>query len=212
MIPQTEISTHSRTDRLCAHRHTEAYVALVLDGGYSELSADGAWFCEPADVVIHPSHHLHAKSFKGRTKVLNLQVPVKYASCNEFRSYAVVRPACSDEVMRAMNDPRALRRELRNATSVGQQLPNDWVDAMARDLSADAGLRIAELARKYSVTQAHASRAFRKRYCITPLEFRSEGRFRRALDLLRRTNTVWPRSRSWPVIPINPISAVSSRR
>lgn len=138
MILHTEISTHSGTDRLFAHRHAEAHVALVLDGGYSELSADGAWCCEPGDVVIHTPHHLHANSFKGRTKVLNLRVPFEYASYREFRSCSVVRPACSDEVMRAMNDPGALRQELRSAMPVGQQPPIDWVDSMARDLSANS--------------------------------------------------------------------------
>jgi AraC-like DNA-binding protein len=186
MILHTDISTHYGTDRLFAHRHADAYVAVVLDGGYSELSADGAWFCEPGDVVVHPPHHLHANSFKGRTKVLNLRVPLEYASYREFRSYSVVRPACCDEVMRAMNDPGALRQELCSAIPVGQQLPSDWVDAMARDLSANAELRIAELAKKYAVTNEHASRAFRKRYLMTPSELRSEGRFRRALELLHR--------------------------
>jgi AraC-like DNA-binding protein len=185
MTLHAEITSHSRGDRLFPHRHARAYVALILDGAYSELSADGAWVCEPGDVVIHPPHHLHANSFKGRTKVLNLQIPVEYTGCREFRSYSVVRPACVDEVRRAMNDPGALRQELCNAMPVGQQHPDDWVDFMAKDLTENTSIRIAELARKYSVTHEHASRVFRKRYFMTPSEFRSESRFRRALNLLR---------------------------
>lgn len=184
---RSEITVHSQTDELHAHRHFGAYVALVLEGGYNELSTDGAWMLEPGDVVVHPPHHLHANCFIGKTKVLNLCIPDEDESSDEFQSYSVLRPSCSDEILRKRIDSGALREELRKAETVDRPEPDNWVDAMARDLAADASIRIADLARRYSVTIEHVSRRFRHRYFMTPSTYRMERRFRYALELLRLT-------------------------
>lgn len=181
------LSSHSETNQLHPHRHAEAYVALVLDGGYYETSADGTWFCEAGDVVVHPPHHLHGNSFKGSTEVLNLQIPNEWLALDSFRSYSVIRPGSIDELLRKNVDFRALQEELSDAKQVCALPPDDWVSSMASELAADPGVRVADLARKHSVTNEHASRAFRKRYCMTASAFRSESRFRRAQELLRET-------------------------
>lgn len=184
---RSEVTSHSETDKLHAHRHFGAYVALVLEGGYSELSTDGAWALEPGDVVVHPPHHLHANCFKGRTKVLNLYIPDADDTSDEFQSYSVLRPSRSDEILRGRIGFDALREELRNAEKVNRQEPDNWVDEMASDLAADACIRIADLAKRYSVTIEHVSRRFRQRYFVTPSAYRIERRFRHALELLRLT-------------------------
>jgi AraC-like DNA-binding protein len=186
MIFDSDITTHSSPDQMHGHRHKRAYVALVLEGGYRELSADGAWSLEPGDVVVHPPYHFHANSFNGRTNVLNLRVPEALSDEEEFRSYSVMRPACDHHLLRA-GDVAAVREVLHQAEEVAPGEPCDWVDSMARDLATDFSARIKDLAQTYSVTMEHASRRFRQRYLMTPSTLRSERRFRHALTLLQRT-------------------------
>lgn len=186
MIFESDITTHSAPDELHGHRHRRAYVALVLEGGYRELSADGAWSLEPGDVVVHPPYHFHANSFEGKTDVLNLRVPEALSDEEDFRSYSVMRPACGHDLLGA-GDIAAVREVLHKAANVPPSKPCDWVDSMARDLAANFSARIKDLAQTYSVTMEHASRRFRQRYLMTPSTLRSERRFRHALTLLQCT-------------------------
>lgn len=188
MILSSEITLHSSADTLHAHRHREAYVALVLDGRYEELSPDGAWHCEAGDLVVHPPYHVHANTFAGTTRVLNFYVPGPVSTEHELQSYAVMRPACPEDLMIAGRDIDALRETLHNATVVGASTSGDWVDLMVEDLVADSSARISDLARNYSVSPEQASRRFRQRYRMTPSSIRSERRFRRALKLLWTTS------------------------
>lgn len=182
-----EVSCHAGTDQLHGHRHQAAYVALVMDGGYHELGPDGAWLLEPGDVVVHPPYHFHANSFTGQTRVLNFRIPDTLAREQQFQSYAVVRPRCSDDLLRKGADFAALHAALATADTLAAREPSNWVDLMAQDIVADSGVRIADLAQRYRVSTEHVSRRFRQRYLMTPSTLRGERRFRRALELLSRT-------------------------
>lgn len=187
MTLHRKISSHASADRLHGHRHKGAYVALVLDGGYHELSPDGAWLLEPGDVVVHPPYHFHANSFTGRTSVLNFRLADRLSRQPEYLSYTVLRPHCCEDLLRTDSDLDALQATLVAAERVKAREPSNWVDMMAQDIVADSGVRISTLARRYSVTVEHASRRFRQRYLMTPSTIRGERRFRRALQLLHRT-------------------------
>ena len=184
---RTDITSHTVSDQLCGHRHKGAYVAIVLDGGYDELSADGAWYVRPGDLVVHPQFHFHANTFRGNTRVLNWRIPGALSAHATFQTYQVIRPNGCDDLLSADGDLAALQEAMSRAEAVTAVEPGDWVDLMAQDLAANPCIPIANLARRFSVSPEHASRRFRQRYLMTPTMVRSERRFRHALELLQRT-------------------------
>ena len=188
MHARAEITRHTESDRLHGHRHTRAYVALLLDGRYEEFSADGAWSVLPGNIVVHPRFHLHANTFGGTTKVLNWRVPDAISDHPVFQDYRVLDSVRCDDLLRPESDPDALLEVLSCSETVAAAGARDWIDLMAEDIAADPCASIADLARRFSVTPEHASRRCRQRFLMTPATVRSERRFRNALELLRRTS------------------------
>lgn len=58
------------------HRHGEAYVALVLEGGYEEAGVLGRVRVEPGQAVLHGAFEGHRNRIGARgARVLNLTLP-----------------------------------------------------------------------------------------------------------------------------------------
>ena len=169
------------------HRHSCAYLALVLDGGYLETSVDGLWQCEPGDLVIHPPFHFHANTFHGQTAVLNFHVTHSNAVKHRISEYTVVRPRHADALLSRNASVAEVIATLDAAIPVEQQAWSGWVATMANEFARDPSQRVADLAEQLSVSPEHASRHFGKRVSMSPAVFRSECRFKSAFDLLRHT-------------------------
>ena len=76
-MKQTFESKHAPSVQMSAHRHSDSYAALVLDGSYSEASLDGRYACSPGVLTVHPPWHTHANEFgNGGAVVLNFPMPV----------------------------------------------------------------------------------------------------------------------------------------
>lgn len=178
---------HARGDRIAPHRHDLGYAALVLDGCYEELSADGFWRAEAGDLILHPAFHLHLNRFEvGGARVLNVILPHVALRRLAAKRYAVVRVRDPDRF--------ACKAEKAEIDAVGEALeaasprreaePRDWLDRFASDLRILPQQRIGDLARAHGVTAEHAARAFVRRFGMTSARMRAEHRLQAALRAL----------------------------
>jgi AraC-like DNA-binding protein len=186
MIETHETRHHANT-QIAAHRHQNAYVALVLSGNYLESGPDGSWQCSAGELVVHPPYHLHANCMgTSGARVLNFELPTHVETKLGRSTYGVyVLPDPGRLERMSRRDPYAALAE---ADAVKERKPQDasssWLDRLAETFLQTPNRPVAALARVTRCSPEHLSRAFRKRFGIAPAAFRREQRLRRALHLL----------------------------
>lgn len=176
---------HAPRERLALHRHTEPYVALVLEGGFDECSVDGRWRCEPGDLVVHPAWHLHADAFGSRaSRVLGLRLPALAARGLGARC-GVWRVRGEPALLRARRpDAAALAATLAAAEPLAPSPPGATAGALLAALADGETRRVGVAAARAGRSREHASRAFHAALGLPPRAFLAERRLRRALALL----------------------------
>jgi len=165
---------------MASHRHLEPYAALVLDGSYDEMSADGRFSCGAGVLIVHPSWHAHANTF-GNSGAIVLNLPA---------------PAADGLSAVQVPDPDAIAKiALRNPEEAGMAAveeshtcppvaPAPWLARLAALLGTDQDSDISELATRCGVSPEHASRACKRWFGLGPAGLRREGRLRTAIELL----------------------------
>ena len=174
-------SSHISEERIAAHRHSEAYAALVLDGEYVEISADGRYSCSRGTLTIHPSWHQHADEIgKSGARILNW--PVNYA--DGLRSVKIVDV---DSIIRlALRCPiEATNAALEEAELISPISPAPWLVSLTSLLASEPSAEIADLAGACGVSTEHAIRACKKWFGTSPGALRRELRLQRAIKKLR---------------------------
>lgn len=162
------------------HRHSAAYAAIILDGGYVEAGAGGRVAVEPGDVVVHPRYSAHGDQIGRRgARTLNLELPAD-AGDGVYRLEGDV-----DEVIAlALNDdaaaPAALMTALSGARARREAYLCDWPDELARSLASDPGLALADWAQTAGLSAESVSRGFKRAFGISPKAFRAEAKSRLA--------------------------------
>ena len=190
MRPPPE-TVHAGNSELPLHRHHEGYIAVVLDGGYDEVSPDGRFRCRVGTVVAHPRYHFHRNRFTDRgARVLNLPVPVDlratltYGVTTSTAAEAIVRLAQRDSIAAARAAVEELALGLEPAAG-----PPAWLaklaDRLRQDVADAAHVSVGDAAREVGVSAAHASRAFKEWFGLPPVRYRGEHRVRRAVFLLQ---------------------------
>lgn len=177
---------HARGDQIAPHRHELGYAALVLDGAYDELSADGVWRVAAGDLVLHPSFHLHLNRFElGGARVLNVALPHVLLRTWDAQDYAVMRVRDPDRFVRKAetHEVDAVGEALEDAAPLKLSAPRDWVDRLAIQLR-EPHRRISALARDHGVSPEHVARVFVKRFGMSPARLRAEHRLQAALRAL----------------------------
>jgi AraC family transcriptional regulator len=176
---------HRARSAIALHRHAAPYLALVIEGSYEEYSVDGAWVCEPGDLVVHPAWHLHANRFKqasctvrnflwtscdvsvmgGSASVLKLRDPAALMGNGQIGADALADAVARGEPRSFLVQPAAFARfasSLRDGPEAG----------------------VASLAAGMGMSREHVTRVFRRQFGLSPRDFRTEGRMRRALELI----------------------------
>lgn len=178
---------HAGGSSLDTHRHREGYVALVLQGEYVELSADGRCECAPGTVIVHPPFHAHANRFRGAdtVNVLNVRLAegVRAGPARAARLDAAEASTLSSMMARdARGSARIVVEEIvpRRIASNGA----GWAARLIAALHSDDDRPIAALASAVGVSPEHASRHLRRLIGLAPSEVRAEARLRRALRAL----------------------------
>jgi AraC-like DNA-binding protein len=169
-----------RPGRECVprHRHSSAYAAVVLAGGYEEAGEHGRLRVTAGAVIVHGAFEAHLNRIDAQgARILNIELP----DC--------IEPAC---VLGTLRDPdaavRVWEREPRAAAEwllqslqpAAVRAVLDWPDELARALIEDPTLRLDAWARAHELSAATLSRGFRQVYGLTPAAFRAQLRGRRA--------------------------------
>ena len=182
---------HAPDYHLAMHRHHQGYIALVLDGGYDEVSVDGRYVCDSTTLVWHPPFHLHENRFrKTGATVLNLPVPASatppatYRVCFGAEVRAIAKLAETDINAAANAAFEALHCSLIPANDTP-----DWIHAIAHALRRDSHLGasslISALAKSQGMSPEHVARQFKKYFAVSPSAYRREHRVRRAMHLIQ---------------------------
>jgi len=159
------------------HAHAAPYAAVVLSGGYEEAGDGGRYRAQPGDVLIHAAFSAHLdRGPDRRTAVLNLPLPLLWA-----RTSSRMRIDDADAVARlAERDGQAAVALLLEGLRRGHDGLNDEADALARLLSDQDAVAVAEWSRRRDMARETTWRRFRAAYGVAPSRYRVEARARRA--------------------------------
>lgn len=164
--------------RLPRHTHANAYIAVVLDGQYSEIGDRGRLQLTTGSAAFHGPYESHQNHFgqKG-AEVLNLPVEAWYGWEN-----SVARVSDPDFIVRvAEKDPREAVDCLMEMSSPQPCLTSHWIDEVAADLLLDPTLRLDQCAKTRGIAAESLSRVFRQTFGISPRRFRADIRAQCAL-------------------------------
>jgi AraC-like DNA-binding protein len=180
-MPRDLLSRHSGRDRLARHRHSRAYAALVLQGGYVEAGDCGRFDVEAGQVILHGAFESHANAFRPRgAVVLNLD-----ADCERGGLGRVDDP---DLIIRlAERDTRAACEALMATVIIESPRCADWPDQLSQRIIQDPDVDLGEWARNRGLAPQSVSRGFYRAYGVTPKRFRADQRALRAV----RAMTAW---------------------
>ena len=180
---QVPAETFASGARLGAHRHREAYAALVVEGVYEETSLDGCFRCVPGTLVVHHAFHCHADRFGAEGgRVVNIPLPRDTA---DRLGYRVTDIADHEGLLEAFlsRPDRVIEAVMASGAVRVPAQPPVWVGGFLADIMD--GLPADRAASRAGVTAEHAGRIVRHWYGSTPIKLRREGRIRTALAALR---------------------------
>ena len=176
----TTFTLHSAFDRMPRHRHGEAYVALVLAGGYMEAGDRGRLRIDAGQAVFHDRYESHRNEFfRHGAQVLNLPMPAGSGG------HVQGQVADADAIARLAERDLAQAAELLRSTfrPCTARL-NDWPDSLASALADDPALNLTAWADAQGIAPQSISRGFRRAYGTTPKRYRLELRAVQALHRL----------------------------
>ena len=168
---------HRPGEVLDRHRHQHGFAAIVLSGSYVEAGDSGRHRVGPGDVVFHSPFESHLDRFEtSRAEVLNLPL----------------RASWKGPVLGAIDDPDAIvrvaERDIAEAVTTlvasvieRAPLPEDWPDLLAADLLLDPGANLGEWSDRMRLHPGSLARGFRQQFGITPAQFRTIARARKAM-------------------------------
>jgi AraC-like DNA-binding protein len=162
------------------HRHYQAYLAVVLSGGYEECGSRGRLRAGPGDVLVHNAFDAHLNRFqKSGAQILNLVAagPVPHFCMGVVGDpEAIARTAEHDPIEAQLQLCAQIREAKRSA--------EDWPDLLARHLLDNPECRLDDWARQHGLASETLSRGFCKVFGVTPASYRAEVKVRRALALI----------------------------
>ncbi|MCY0994611.1 AraC family transcriptional regulator [Nannocystis sp. ILAH1] len=157
--------------RLPRHRHAAGYLAVVIDGAYTEAGDAGRFRLTAGQLVHHREFEAHGDQFgTAGARVLNLPCPP------DAPPLPVGRLADLDGVVRlAERDPAAAATlALASLNPVCDE--RDWPDLLAADLRADPSLRLDAWAETAGLAPSTLARGFLRAYGVSPKRYRAEVR------------------------------------
>jgi AraC-like DNA-binding protein len=165
------------------HFHANAYLALVIRGGYMESGNRGRFRVGEGDILLHRrfDSHFNRIGDQGAT-ILNL--PLQSAPVH----LAAARVSDIDRIVRTSEaDPQAAVDLI--FEQLEPLLPGlwDWPDLLARDLMQDQSCRLEDWGYAHGMVPETISRGFMAAFGTTAADFRAEERARRAYESILHT-------------------------
>jgi AraC family transcriptional regulator len=172
---------HAGATRLGRHEHADAYVCVVLDGGYEQRS-ESVFECAAGSVVLHPRGHAHANRFHATgARCVNIQADGEWIAMGAYASLVadyrhLNLPARAEPVRRLTREldqtdaaaPLAvaaaaldLLASLMHVSSA--RASPRWIERVIEVIEADLSRTpsLVELGQLADVHPAHLARAFR---------------------------------------------------
>lgn len=176
--------THHPGELRARHCHDEAFVAIVLEGGYQEAGDEGRWNVAPGDALIHHAFESHLDRFDARgARVLVLDLPAALTDTPAVRG----RVADPDLLVRlAERDGRAASAHFAEIFVAAAPSALDWPDLLADDLRTLDPLVLSTWAEEKGLRPETLSRGFRAAYGCTPKAYRADVRARAAAAAARK--------------------------
>lgn len=174
---------HGPSELRDRHCHDDAFVAVVLEGGYQEAGDEGRWNVRPGDALIHHAYESHLDRVEARgARVLVLDLPTRLAATSVVRGHV----ADPDSLVRlAERDGRAASTLFGEMFVADAPTALDWPDMLADDLRRLAPFALADWADDKGVRPETLSRGFRSAYGCTPKSYRADVRARAAFAAAR---------------------------
>ena len=171
---------HSPGAVLSRHRHSEAFAAIVLGGDYVEAGDSGRHRVSAGDVIFHAPYENHLDRF-GSSNVEVLVLPI----ARTWDGPVVAELDDPDMVARlAERDPKEAVAAMVATIVERSRRIDDWPDILAADLLRDPELSLREWSARKGIHPGSLSRGFSQLFGITPAEFRSIARTRKAMRYL----------------------------
>jgi AraC-like DNA-binding protein len=170
--------------RLPRHRHANSYIAVVLDGQYTEIGDRGRLQLTAGSVAFHGPYETHRNHFgRNGAEILNLYVD----DCFGWAS-SVARISDPDLIARvAEKDPNEAVERLMEISLPESPASCHWVDDLAADLLFDPTIRLDQWANAHGLAAETVSRAFALSFSVSPRRFRADIRVQRALRAIVAT-------------------------
>lgn len=161
------------------HRHSEAFVSVVVSGGVEECGSRGRFNLRPGDVLFHGAYETHLdRVFIAGVEILNLRLPSYGFIAEEFGQVIDV-----DEIVHtAQIDAATAAALLREKTIFSKPTLRDWPDLLAQDLCENPNRKLGDWADTHNLSAETLSRGFCQVFGVTPAVFRSESRTRKAFQ------------------------------
>jgi AraC-like DNA-binding protein len=177
---------HGPRELRARHCHDEAFVAVVLEGGYQEAGDEGRWNVRPGDALIHHGFESHLDRFEANgARVLVLGLPAGLAGVRQVRG----RVDDPDRLVRlAERDDRAASLIFAEMFAPAPLAELDWPDMLANDLRDLDPFSLSLWAEEKGIRPETLSRGFRAAYGCTPKAYRSDVRARAALAAVRASS------------------------
>jgi len=170
--------------RLPRHRHANSYIAVVLDGQYTEIGDRGRLQLTAGSAALHGPYESHWNHFGHRgAEILNLHV-------EGYLGWATSVAQISDPdliVRVAEKDPREAVSCLMEMATPEPSRRTHWIDDVAADLLLDPTLRLERWAKAHGLAAETVSRVFGASFGISPRRFRADIRVQRALRAIVAT-------------------------
>jgi AraC-like DNA-binding protein len=171
--------------QLPRHRHVNCYVAVVLDGQYTEIGDRGRLQLTAGSVAFHGPYESHRNQFGHRgAETLNLHVE----ACLGWVTSSARIPDPDLIVRVAEKDPREAVTCLMEMSVQESPLSTHWVDKVADDLLLDPTIRLDQWAKENGFAAESVSRVFGRSFGISPRRFRADIRVQRALRAIVTTD------------------------
>jgi len=179
------------------HRHRDAYIALVLDGGYDEIGMEGSCPGKCGTAIYHPPFHAHSDHIdKPGARILDISVDgCASAVTLGSRAFLIQHGVLNAISLLAERDARGayfgVMEEFETAEPLEDEDQLSWLDDTRNTLTATPSARLGAAAYLAGRSPDYISRTLKARFGFGASALKGEARLRRAIaGLASRTMTL----------------------
>lgn len=162
------------------HRHSRAYVSVLVEGAYTELRDGLPRVCRPGTAIYHPPGEAHADAFAGEGRCLNFELAeAEPDSAGTRRAILAAAEETHPEHARTVAATLETFADLKTPAAVPE-----WLARVCQEFPWIEPVPLEGAARLAGLHRTHFIRAFSRQTGVTPVRYRRRERVRAASALL----------------------------